>query len=138
MAELATKDDYRRFEIIQNALHHEQEIFWTRFTGFATLHAGLFVIATATNIQAKPMAGLFVAILGITLSATWAEVQRLSLRYVDRWKPLYHSERERLSLDISSERPLDPRFSSTDLANFVPWAVAAAWVALFLIIVTTA
>lgn len=93
MAQSYDDEKYRRFELLQAERHQEQAHFWNRFTAFATLHADIFVIATSTNVQSQRIASLGVAIAGLGLSGLWAEVQRLSLRYVDRWKPIYHRER---------------------------------------------
>lgn len=132
MAQSYDDEKYRRFELLQAERHQEQAHFWNRFTAFATLHAGIFVIATSTNVQSQRIASLGVAIAGLGLSGLWAEVQRLSLRYVDRWKPIYHSEREGLGLGFQGEQ-LNPRVSSTDLANAVPWVVFFVWGIVFIL-----
>lgn len=132
-------DEYRRFEILQVERHQEQSHYWIRFTGFATLHAGLFVFATSTKLEKWPYVSVGIALLGIVLAATWVEVQRLSLQYVDRWKPLYHDERRRLKFDFSGIQRQDPRFSSTDLANVVPPVIVAiVWCVLLVLTVLDA
>jgi hypothetical protein len=127
-------DKYRRFEIIQTERHQEQGFYWTRFTGFATLHAGLFVIATSSTVQNRAWATLLLAVLGIVLSALWAEVQWLSLRYVDRWKPAYFAEARRLRFDIDAVK-LNREWSSTDLGRYVPFAVLILWAFLVILAV---
>jgi hypothetical protein len=51
---MTQEDQYRRLEIAQNALHAENDVFWTRFSGFATLQAGLLVITTAETLRGFP------------------------------------------------------------------------------------
>lgn len=133
-----TEKEYRRFQLVQAERHQEQAHFWSRFTAFATLHAGIFIFATATNVLDRPIATILIAIVGIILAAIWAEVLRLSLHYVNRWKPEYHATRAKLNFHFPDENTTDPRYSSTDLALIVPYAVLAIWAAQIVIMVLPA
>ena len=127
-----SENQLRRFELLQQSFHTEQEIYWVRFTGFATLNGGLFALATSASVHESLVSSFVIFIFGIALSIIWIGVQVLSLRYVDRWKPTYHDERQKLGFDTAGEnRKLNPRWSSTDLGAIVPWLVSAVWVVLF-------
>lgn len=47
---LKARDDYR-LHWIQEAFWREQEFFWHRFSAFAVLHGGLFVLATSDSLS---------------------------------------------------------------------------------------
>jgi len=119
---MAQEDQYRRFEITQNALHAENDVFWTRFSGFATLQAGLLVIATVDRLQRYALA---VIALGIILTLIWAAVTHLGVLYVDRRKADYHAERK--NLFPRTETGLRKWFSATNLATLAPWLVIVVW-----------
>ena len=119
------KTDYEKLRIFMDLLHSEQNFFWQRFSAFATLHAALFVLTTATQIANHTWASALVVTLSIALAVAWIAVQSVSLKYADRWKPAFHSERE--ALGIKSEIPTNRLYSSTDLAWWVPIGVLLLW-----------
>jgi hypothetical protein len=106
-------------------VYQEQNFYWQRFSAFATLHAALFVLVTATMIGSQFWSGVFVSILSIGLAITWIAVQSVSLKYVDRWKSDFHTERELAGILPTVET--DRRYSSTDLGWWVPVGVLVLW-----------
>jgi hypothetical protein len=121
---MAQEDQYRRFEIAQNALHAENNVFWTRFSGFATLQAGLLVITTAETLKGYPT--IIIAVFGVILAHMWMRVNQLGVLYVDRWKQDHSEERDEL-FPRAKVPSLDPRSSATDVAQLAPWLVGAVW-----------
>jgi len=105
--------------------YREQDFYWQRFTAFATLHAALFVLVTATLTVSRFWSSLLISILSICLAIIWFAVQHISLKYVDRWKPAFHAERELIG--IKSQIDTDYRYSSTDLAWWVPLGIFVVW-----------
>jgi hypothetical protein len=129
------EDIYKRVELFQNALHQEQGFFWNRFTAFATLHAGLFVVSTSGDVQAHLLPRMVILILGFLLSLSWAAIQWLSLQYVDRPKVRYYDLARKLGLE-PQEESLGRRLSSTDLAFWSVIPVVLMWGTLLYIAVT--
>ncbi len=74
---ISQDDQYRRFEIAQNALHAENDVFWTRFSAFATLQAGLLVITTAETLKGYPT--IVIAAFGVVLAYIWRRVNQLGV-----------------------------------------------------------
>ena len=68
----------------------EQNYYWQRFSAFATLHAGLFVLATSDSITNR----LPIYIIGIILAVAWVFIQWASLFYVERIKPFFFNRLE--------------------------------------------
>lgn len=128
-------DDFKRFELIQDDMHHESVLFLTRFTGFTTLHAGLFVIATSTGVQAQPVASVLITAFGLLLSVVWIGIHYLSRLYIERLKPLYREERER-ALKLETPHPAngpESQMQSTQLSAAVPFVVLGIWLVLVVI-----
>lgn len=119
-------------------VHREQEIFWSRFGVFATIHAGALVLVTSDVVTHKSA----VSIVGISLAVIWLFVQWISLTYADRPKRLYHWYRRSVGILWDYERkdiarPWRERvagwiqrttlLSSTDWGIVVPAATALLW-----------
>ena len=109
MANSASREKFR--DLMQLATQ-EQNFFWQRFGALATLHAALIVLVTATLISERFWAALAVSFLSALLAILWIIIQGTSVRYVDRWKPQFHAERERLGItsSIETSRCLSPLF----------------------------
>lgn len=131
----AMDDEFKRFELIQQDMHHEGTLFWTRFTGFTTLHAGLFVIATSTDVQTRFIASVLVAAFGTTLAIIWIGIHVAGKGYVDGLKPLYQQAKiQALKLEDDPADRIDHWWMhSTKLSGMVPTIVLAIWVILLII-----
>lgn len=103
----------------------EQEIYWQRFYSFATLHAGAFVLATSSSLSIRWP----IELAGLVLALIWFYVQWLSLKYVDRLKPLYHAARVNAGIRFVQPEWLSARrgLSSTDIGVGVTIVVAITW-----------
>jgi hypothetical protein len=101
----------------------EQEIFWHRFYSFATLHAGAFVLASALRPRWP------IAVAGFALALIWCYVQWLSLKYVDRLKPLYHVVLQRSGIQFVQPEWLSTKrgLSSSDIGVGVTILIATTW-----------
>jgi hypothetical protein len=112
-----------KFDFLREEIDSEQEFFWSRFAGFATLHAGLFVLVTSDAIKhTKP---LFAA--AAVLAAVWLYVQVASLFYVNRLKPQFRN----LCEIVGFEYPRHPFYSfisTTDVALIVPIGLTVLWI----------
>jgi hypothetical protein len=113
------------FEWLSEEISREQEFYWTRFTAFATLQAGLLVLITSDALK-RPHVLVAVA---IALGVIWFYVQLASLYYVDRLKPLFHAAREARGIHYSRHRVFSRRFlSTTDVALLVPFGITVLWI----------
>jgi len=122
------------FWLMMDMVFQEQSFYWQRFTAFAGLHSGLFVLVTAALIGTKYWAALFVTVLSLVLAALCIGIQSVSLRYMSRWKLAFHEARR--GLGITQKVPPDPRWSSTDLARCAPIVVFVVWVFVLFIVAT--
>ena len=68
-------------------LHSEQSHFWSRWAALAALHAGLLVMAGETSGWAR----MLTALVGMCPAVVWLTIQNKSRKYVERWKPYFHS-----------------------------------------------
>jgi hypothetical protein len=127
------EEKYRRVELFQDAVHQQQHFFWNRFTAFATLHAGLFVVAT--TVQARFIPRTIILVLGIGLSLMWAAIQWRSLQYVDQPKIRYYELARALDL-VPREDASDRRSSSTDWAFWSVIPVVLVWLVLLYVALT--
>jgi hypothetical protein len=112
----------------------EQEIYWSRFVAFATLNAGAFVLIASEAIKTSAILTVL-SVAGIGLALLWGYVQWISLRYVDRTKPLYHELRSKMGFSFApSQHPIiagiheTKWLSSTNIGVWVPILVTAMWV----------
>ena len=109
----------------------EQEIFWSRFAGFAAIHGGTLVLVTSESVKAKGL----VSIIGLVLALLWVLIQSTSVTYADRAKRLYHWYRRSLGILWPYERDElagNKAFSLLSLASTratvaVPVLVAMLW-----------
>ena len=119
-----SEDRFRKLEIIQASFNHESEVLWNRFVGFATLHGGLLVLATAASRRG------WIVVLGLVLAFLWLVIQGLSALYFDAWKNLFHAERLRLGdLPLPGDGKRRRSFPTTMLAVIVPAVVFGLWIA---------
>jgi hypothetical protein len=108
--EKEVKDKLDLLSYLTEQVHREQEIYWSRFQGFAAIHAGSFVLVTSNVVEEKFVATL----VGFFLGIAWIYVQWISLKYVDRPKRLYHWYRRSLGILWSYEYNL---LKNNDLPN---------------------
>lgn len=110
---------------IQEHRFQEQAFFWSRFSAFATLHGGLFVLATSNAIKNQQ----YISYLGVLLGLLWIFIQWASLYYVDRWKGQYYEYLKLMEINLKRHWLFSrPRFSSTDFAVFTTIIVFILWV----------
>lgn len=122
-----TETDFRRHDTLKDMAGMEQSFYWQRFSAFATLHAGLFVLSTSKAIEGN---STFVEIISLVLAMAWVLVQIKSLTYVDRIKDAYHKERELMGIHFrqTTDTIFDhPRLSATDIGVWVTVAVLLLW-----------
>lgn len=105
--------------------NQEQSWFWSRFSAFATLHAGLFVLITSDAIAREHRYRF--AIAGFALAACWAIIQAKSLSYVRSSKKPYHTYRVVLGLN-TREHNVESTRRFTASSTF--WGVLTAFVVL--------
>lgn len=112
------------FKLLNEEIALEQEYYWTRFSSFATLHAGLFVLFTLdANKHQTLLSGAAVG-----LGVVWMYVQVASLWYVNRLK----SDFGKVSKQQGFHWPNHPIFSkkfrsTTDVALLVPYGLTILW-----------
>jgi hypothetical protein len=117
-----------KFDLLREEINCEQEHYWTRFSGFATLHAGLLVLVTSDTIK-QPK---FLYCVAMFLGLLWFYVQFASLFYVNRLKPQFREVCEQRGFRYPSHPIFSRRFlSTTDMALIVPVALMALWIVLF-------
>lgn len=63
----------------------EQEIYWSKSYSFATLSAGIFLLATSMDFDQE-----LIGFLGFLSSLAWVDVQFVGWGYVDRTKRVFH------------------------------------------------
>jgi hypothetical protein len=151
--EKEVKDKLDLLSYLTEQVHREQEIYWSRFQGFAAIHAGSFVLVTSNVVEEKFVATL----VGFFLGIAWIYVQWISLKYVDRPKRLYHWYRRSLGIlwsyeynllknnDLPNPKKNKPlltkwidwiqrksRYSSTDVGLMVPTGVIVLWLLAFI------
>jgi hypothetical protein len=113
------------FEWLSEEISREQEFYWTRFTAFATLHAGLLVLITSDALKRPHI----LAGVAIALGVIWFYIQLASLHYVNRLKPLFRAAREARGIDYLPHRVFSRRFlSTTDVALVVPFGLTVLWI----------
>jgi hypothetical protein len=119
---------HEEFEWLTNEIAREQEYYWTRFAGFATLHAGLLVLVTSSTIK---NAWIF-SCIGIALGLVWLYVQWASSFYVNRFKPRFHKVREALHFPHVKHWLFSRRFLSPTgvVAIPVPLSLTIVWIVL--------
>jgi hypothetical protein len=114
--------------LLREEINCEQEHYWTRFSGFATLHAGLLVLVTSDAIKQPRL--LYGA--AIFLGLIWFYVQFASLFYVNRLKPLFREVCEQRGFRYPSHSIFSRWFlSTTDVALIAPAALTVVWIVLF-------
>jgi hypothetical protein len=107
-------------------LQAEQSHYWSRFAALAAIHAGLLVVTISEEIWVK----LVMAVLGFLLAVVWIVIQKRSRRYVEYWKPAFHSYRRSLGLLLKDEEleKTKTTWSSTKVASVVPWVLLGPWI----------
>ena len=111
------------FAHIANQASAEQEWFWSRFSAFATLHAGLLVFA---RVDTSGAIEWILSGAGLLLGATWVAVQSLSRSYVHRSKARLHAFEALFGLrQIESGTSLRPH--STDYGVWTARLVFLVW-----------
>lgn len=136
---LSTSDNIgaiRLLNFLNEQVLREQDIFWQRFSSFATLHAGAFVLYSSD----APSSKYTVALAGFILSILWIYIQWASLEYADRAKTLYHPLREYLGIDWNIPRKSlfaqtmgKYRWaSSTNAGVLTAWIIFALWLFILL------
>lgn len=111
-----------RFELLNNEIALEQEYYWTRFTAFATLHAGLFVLFTLNGHK------ILLSGAAVGLGIVWLYVQVASLWYVNRLKSDFNKVSKTLKLPWPKHHIFSERFrSTTDVALLVPYGLTILW-----------
>ena len=116
-----------RFDLLREEITSEQEFYWTRFSGFATLHAGLLVLVTSDTIKQPRLLYAAAVVLGLV----WLYVQFASLFYVNRLKPLFREVCEQRGFRYPGHRIFSRRFlSTTDVALVAPVGLTILWIAL--------
>lgn len=107
----------------------EQNYYWQRFSAFATLHAGLFVLVTSDSISNK----LPFYIIGIVLSIAWVFIQWASFFYVDRVKPLIDSRLEMQGIKLKRHWLFSKyKGASTRIGVIVTLLVFLLWIVLLI------
>ena len=106
-------------------LTSEQEFYWTRFSSFATLQAGLLVLTTSTAIKSIK----WLAVISLVLAVVWLFVQCASRWYVNRLKPIFR----KACKDNGFDYPQHPLFSKsflspTDISLVVPFGIIVFWI----------
>ena len=118
------------FDFLREEIACEQEYYWTRFSGFATLHAGLLVLVTSDTIKQPRFLAAAAAILGLV----WFYVQFASLFYVNRLKPQFGEVCKQRGFDYPRHRIFSRRFmSTTDVALIVPAGLTLLWIVLLFV-----
>jgi ABC-type uncharacterized transport system permease subunit len=116
------------FKYLNDEIAREQEYFWTRFSGFATLHAGLLVLVTS-NATKSPR---FLSGCAIVLGIVWFYVQWASRFYVNRDKKRFHVVREKCGYPYVAHPTYSrPFLSPTDIAVVVPIMLMVVWLYVF-------
>ena len=137
MSGVTRKADYEKYRVLMEMIHQQQNFYWQRFIGFATIHAGLLVLAAAMIDGHRFLPGLVIAIISLILAVIWLGVQYRSLDYVDEWKRAYHDERRRVGITTSQDHNSNAlwsnnkpeRDSSTRWAMWAPICVTLIWLA---------
>lgn len=112
------------FKFLYDEIGFEQKSFWSRFAGFATLHAGLLVFITSDTVK-NPQ---FLSVCALLLALLWLYVQWSSRFYVNRYKEQYHNLRNALGYPhLTHPVYSKPFFSPTDIAIVVPVALFFLW-----------
>ena len=109
-------------EFYNNDISREQEYYWTRFSSFAVLQAGLFVLISCKNEDENLLSGI-----GIGLGLVWIYVQGASLWYVNRLKPKLSELVSRFKIDYPLHFYSQKYFSTTDVALLVPLGLTIFW-----------
>lgn len=114
-----------KFTAYENRVFSELNLFWQRFTAFAALHAGLFVLVGAESIAGKH----WVVILGLTLAIFWFLIQLVSLFYVNRNKHKYYKYGVKLGIKKAKRHwLLNGGLSSSAMGLYVSSFVLVFWV----------
>jgi hypothetical protein len=117
-----SNDDWKRLEFYNGEVSREQEYYWTRFSAFAVLQAGLFVLFGSSVENQKLLSGV-----GIGLGLVWIYVQGASLWYVNRLKPDLTKIVELLEINYPPHFYSQKFFSTTDVALLVPLGLTVFW-----------
>jgi hypothetical protein len=115
------------FDILIKEITFEQEFYWTRFTGFATLHAGLFVLFTSETNKHP----IYLSAAALAMGAIWLYVQIASCWYVNRLKRRFR----RISEGLKFKYPRHEIFSCkymdiTRVTIVIPVTITLLWLAL--------
>jgi hypothetical protein len=111
-----------KFEMLNKEIALEQEYYWTRFSGFATLYAGLFVLFSFEKHQ-----GLLSG-AAVGLGLIWMYVQAASLWYVNRLKSDFRKVSEQREFHWPKHPIFSKKFrSTTDVALLVPYGLTILW-----------
>lgn len=118
-------------EHLATRANQEQEWFWSRFSAFATLQAGLFVLFTSGTVG-EGHRHVF-ALFGLALAVLWLLVQGRSHYYVHQAKRPYHTFR--MILGLKGWEPTLPfwrramrnAFASTSLGLLTTVSVTLIW-----------
>jgi hypothetical protein len=112
------------FTFTTEQARHEQELFWSRFNAFATLHAGIFVFA---SVKISDVASVVLQGVGLLLGLLWLTVMMRSRDYVQTSK---HRAKE-VENAVGLRDPHAPsviRRHSTDYGVMTAGIVTLAWV----------
>jgi hypothetical protein len=117
-----------RFNFLREEITAEQELYWTRFAGFATLHAGLLVLITSDTVAYPKM----LSAAAFVLAFVWLYVQCGSLWYVNRLKPQFGKMCEQGDVQYPKHWLFSHKWcSTTDIALIAPFLLILLWVILF-------
>lgn len=116
-------DDWKRLEFYNEELSLEQEYYWTRFSSFSTLHAGLFVLFSLEKFKHPRL----LSCVAIGLGLVWIYVQGASLWYVNRMKPQFGDVANKLEINYPPHFFSWRFFSTTDVALLVPLGLTILW-----------
>ena len=118
-----------RFKILNEEITLEQGFYWTRFSGFVTLHAGLFVLSTSDTIKHP----LIFSSVAIFLGIIWFYVQKASHWYVNRLKPEFRKIYPKIGFRYPQHCIFScPYMDITFVALLVPIIITFVWIAFFL------
>jgi hypothetical protein len=121
------------FYVLRDEITSEQEFYWTRFSGFATLHAGLLVLFTSDTNKIPILLSAAAVVLGLV----WWYVQRASLFYVNRYKSDFIEASKQVNFQYKSHDTFSQKGkSTTDVAMIVPIVLTILWVLLLIITVS--
>lgn len=129
-------NEFEKLQFVRDVLMQEQHFYWARFSAFAAMNAGLFVLTTSTVLETPTAAGSDAQQLLIgfafALSIIWVFIQWISFYYVSRWKPTFHKLREKYGISLPRHWLFNSLgLSATGLGVFVTIVVAALWGVMF-------